>query len=80
MHTTNRLTCLKADYLLLIVERPSDWQPCSLESVPQELKVLAVNHVASFAEAHDDLRRINQHSLQHHLRQWAVIQSGGGDL
>lgn len=80
MHTKNRFSSPKADYLLTLVECPSGWRPNSIESVPPESKTLSVNHVASYEEALDDLYRINQHSIRNKCREWAVIQCGGGQL
>ncbi|REK15572.1 MAG: hypothetical protein DWQ37_09275 [Planctomycetota bacterium] len=80
MNLKNRLAGPRADYLLLIVQRPRGWTPQKPDEIPPDSEVLAVHHVASIDEARDDMYRCNRLALRHNLPRWAVVQSGGGDL
>lgn len=70
-----RFCILQPDYVLQIVRKPRAWQPTAIDSVPPILNVLRQYHVASFAEAMDDLQRCNQHALSTSIDTWAVVQS-----
>ena len=70
----NRMARATRDHYLAIVRRPANWEPATLFDVPIGAKVLAVDAVASHAEALDDVLRCNEHALAHELNRWAVLQ------
>ena len=80
MKTTNRIAVPQADYLFMIVRHPPDWKPSAPDDVPPAGKVLSVDHVASYAEAQEDMIRCNRLALRQKLEKWAVVQSGAGSL
>ena len=80
MQITNRIYRNQADFILAIVQPPSDWRPRSLEDVPPKSEILSRDVVASFEEAQDDLLRCNALAMQRDLGTWAVIQSPGAGL
>ena len=80
MKTNNRIFRVQADYLLIIVQRPAGWKPKRLDDIPPAGEVLSVAHVASFAEARDDVLRCNRIAMRENLPRWAVVQSAGGEL
>ena len=80
MKTNDRIAMLQADYLFMIVRRPTGWEPSKPDDVPSGGEVLSVDYVASYAEAQEDMVRCNQLALRQGLDKWAVVQSGGGSL
>ena len=77
---TNRLRHTQPDYLLVIVRKPDDWVPSSLNDEPPAGAVRAVFQVASYEEAHDDLLRCNRLATRRGLKEWAVVHSPGTNL
>jgi len=71
----NRFTYGQPDYIFVIVQRPDDWRPRNYFDMPPTGKVITKSLVASYDEAHDDLKRCNQWSLRQGLDTWAVIQA-----
>ena len=76
----NRIARVQADYLFMILRPPEGWQPKAAQDIPPGGKVLSVDYVASFDEAHDDLLRCNVLYLRKKFEMWAIVQSAGGDL
>ena len=80
MKTKHRIALLQADYLFMIVRRPTGWEPSKPDDTPPEGAVLSVDYVASYDEAREDMLRCNQLAMRQGLDKWAVVQSPGGDL
>lgn len=72
---TNRITHGQPDYLFMLVKKPVGWRPRNYFDVPPHGKVVSTSYVASYAEAHEDLKRCNQWSLHNSLETWAVVQA-----
>ena len=77
---TNRFTHGQPDYLFLIVRTPKGWRPKNYFDVPVNYEILSTTFVASYAEAHDDLKRCNRHALQNSIGQWAIVQAVEAEL
>jgi hypothetical protein len=73
----NRLSNYQPDFIFSIVRAPKNWRPENVFDVPRSGKVVYRMLVASFDEAHDDLVRCNRISIQHGLREWALIETAG---
>ena len=71
----NRITQGQPDYIFLIVKRPKGWRPRNYFDVPSNAEVVSKTYVASYEEAHDDLKRCNRLSLHNSLDTWAVVQA-----
>jgi len=71
----NRLTSIKADFVLTIIRKPKSWRPRNYFEKPPYGRVLTKSLVASYEEAHDDLVRCNRLALHKSLDTWAVIQT-----
>ena len=80
MMITNRIANVQADYVLMIVCKPPQWQPTQIDDVPPSGEFVCKDYVASFEEAFDDLVRCNKLSIERKLDTWAVIQSPGGTI
>jgi hypothetical protein len=78
--SNNRITQGQPDYIFLIVRKPSGWRPRNYFDVPPRGEIVSKTYVASYAEAHDDLKRCNRLSLHHSLDTWAVIQAVEAEL
>jgi hypothetical protein len=76
----NRIFRNQPDYLLVIVRRPPNWKPRSLEQAPPAAERISATPVASFGEAHDDLIRCNTLALRTGKPFWAIIEAPGGAL
>ena len=76
----NRIPDTKPDHIFLIVKRPDGWRPRNYFDVPANAEVVSTTVVASYQEAHDDLKRCNQLSLRHGLDTWAVVQAVEAEL
>lgn len=72
---TNRLQQRKADYVFLLVRRPTDWQPLALDEEPPQAPVIYSTLVASREEAMEDLLRSNRLALRYGLDTWAVVRN-----
>ena len=80
MISKNRILLNQPDYLFVLVRRPADWRPKTLEDVPPSGEPLSRTPVASYAEALDDLLRSNRLALKSRSLVWATIESPGADL
>ena len=80
MTSKNRVFFNYPDYQFVLVRRPADWQPDSLDDVPPSGESLSRTPVASFAEALEDLLRSNRLALKSKALVWATIESPGADL
>ena len=78
--TRNRLTEGQPDYVFLIIRKPDGWRPRNYFDTPPRGEVVSKAYVASYEEAHDDLKRCNRLSLYNSLDTWAVIQAVEADL
>ena len=76
----NRINQTQPDHVLLIVKRPDGWRPRNYFDIPATAEVVSKAYVASYQEAHDDLKRCNQLSLRHGLDTWAVVHAVEAEL